>query len=130
MKTNILFLAIIIASLSFIACDSSNASNDITCTVTYDATSLRFYQSITGIGSYEVEGVYSSQYDGIINYYEETYANSSDVNSVCVKIMNNSWYDNVQCSGNTITYEDFNEMSIEEEALDFLELCDEFLANN
>jgi hypothetical protein len=44
--------------------------------------------------------------------------------------MNNSWYDNVQCSGNTITYEDFNEMSIEEEALDFLELCDEFLANN
>ena len=128
MKTYTIFAAIIIASLSFIACDSNNASDDVTCTVTYDATSLNVYQSLSGVVTYEVEGVYSSKYDGIVNYYEETYVQSEDAISNCNRLQNDSWYDNVVCSGNTITYQDFNEMSIEDEALDFQEMCDEFLS--
>ena len=128
MKTYTIFAAIIIASLSFIACDSNNASDDVTCTVTYDATSLNVYQSLSGVVTYEVEGVYSSKYDGIVNYYEETYVQSEDAISSCNELQDDSWYDNVVCSGNTITYQDFNEMSIEDEALDFQEMCDEFLS--
>ena len=72
--------------------------------------------------------MYSSNYGGIINYYEETYAQREDAISNCNRLQNDSWYDNVVCSGNTITYQDFNEMSIEDEALDFQEMCDEFLS--
>lgn len=73
--------------------------------------------------------MYSSKYDGIVNYYEETYVQSEDAISNCNRLQNDSWYDNVVCSGNTITYQDFNEMSIEDEALDFQEICDDFLSH-
>lgn len=127
MKINKFFSAIIIASLSFVACDTNNASDGTTCTVTYDATSLSVYQSVSGMGTYQVKGLY--RYNGIYNEYVETFSKIENANSRCDKLKNGDWYENVECSGNTITYEDYNEMTIEEEAMDFQEMCDDFLAS-
>lgn len=126
---NRFFAVIAIVSLFIIACDSNNASNENSCTVTYTANTMSVYQNVPGIGTYEVYGVYNSSYGGIDNSYKETYTLASDAESQCDEIIDDDWYSNVECMGNLITYEDFNEVSIQEQVADYQEMCDFFLEN-
>lgn len=109
------------------ACDDDNGSgagNGKSCTVSHTETTLTVHQT-DGINTYDVSGVLA--FSGRINNsYREYYASSTDAQEQCAAIKAENWFDNIVCSGNTITYTDYNEMTIEEEAADYQEMCDSY----
>ena len=126
MKANKLFMVTGVAfCLIFSACDDSGSGSNSgrSCTVSHTETTLTVHQSIDGAGTYDVTGVLGSS-GGIYNSYKEYYVSSADAEKQCKKIKAEDWYSDIVCTGNTITYTDYNETTIAEEAADFQDMCD------
>ena len=122
-------------TFAFVGCGGDSGANvgSASCTITTSDNNIHVHSDLSGIGSYDVVGVYTAKvYDNytehvIINSYTEHYANSQYFELQCASIKEENWYSNLKCdaSSNTITYTDIDETTIEDAVAKWKNFCND-----
>lgn len=83
-----------------------NDASGVICEVTYDQTSVTWFESYKGF-EYEMKGVVKG--DRIVYTINEKWPTEALATQSCEKWKDDGWYTGITCSGKSVSYSDYDE---------------------